>query len=77
MQTINGNPEVAGAAWLDEFMRQHGLSKQTVNLVLGVNPARVQEWLRAQKPLPLNVRRRLERWADDGCPAFRYWQDVD
>lgn len=71
------NPDTAdGAYWLDAFMRRHGLTKQDVNLVLGVNPARVQEWLKQEKRLPANVQRRLERWEADGCPRFAYWRDA-
>ncbi len=66
---------LAGAAWLDEFMRAHGLSTEGTSHVLGVNQARVWEWLRQRREFPEDARRRLERWAADGCPRFPYWEE--
>ena len=76
MKQVIPNPAyVDGARWLDEFMRRHALNKQQVTLILGENPARVCERLNQEKPVPLAVRRRLERWEADGCPRFPYWDD--
>jgi hypothetical protein len=62
-----------GAIWFADFMRRHQLTSETASHVLGVNPARVWEWLHARRPLPGDVRQRLERWAADGRPRFAYW----
>lgn len=61
------------AHWLAEFLREHGLSTETASHVLGVNQARVWEWLHQRRELPDDVRQRLEQWAEDGCPRFAYW----
>jgi hypothetical protein len=63
------------AAWLDDFMRQHGLTTETASHVLGVNQARLWEWLKQRRALPDEIRERLERWAVDGCPRFAYWDE--
>jgi plasmid maintenance system antidote protein VapI len=63
-----------GNGWLMTYMRRLGLSKQDVQLVLGVNPARVHEWLKGEKQLPQDVVQRLNRWEAAGCPRFEYWE---
>jgi hypothetical protein len=61
------------AAWIDRFMHHHALTAEALSHIVGVNPARVWEWKHQQKPVPEDVRRRLEHWDTDGCPRFAYW----
>jgi hypothetical protein len=62
-----------GAAWLQQFMNEHGLSTEAVSHIVGVNQARIWEWSKQRRPLPDEAREHLERWAADGCPRFDYW----
>ena len=71
------NPDyVEGAEWLQRFMRRNDLSEQRVALIVGMNQARVWEWLHQRRALPSNVQNRLERWESDGGPTFPYWHDI-
>jgi hypothetical protein len=70
------NPDyLEGAAWLATFLDEHGLTPEMASHVLGVNQARVWEWLRQRRELPEEIRERLERWHRDGCPRFEYWDE--
>ena len=63
----------AGAAWLETFIHTHGLTQDQVSHILGVNHARVWEWLHQQDAIPEEAVGNLRAWSEAGGPQFTYW----
>lgn len=59
--------------WMKVMMLELGLTKQDIQLVLGVNAGRVNEWLSGARTMPTDSRTKLTQWIEDGMSSSPYW----
>jgi hypothetical protein len=70
-------PSETRAGWLNRLVDDGIVTVQAIHTVLGVNPARIYEWMRGSTDFPHDASDSLTKWLDDGRPQFDYWiQDV-
>ena len=60
-------------ARVEAVMERTHATKELISRVLGINQARVAEWLNDGKPVPEEAAIMLERWERAGCPSFEFW----